>query len=155
MSKEAVNHRLALVLFVLLVAGGGLLIGWLTAPGEWYAHLHKPAFNPPNWIFAPVWTVLYVLIATAGWRAWQREAWTLPMTLWWVQLALNFLWSPTFFAAHRIGLALAIVLLLLAVILAFFAASWRLDRLAALLFAPYAVWVAFASVLNASILMLN
>jgi tryptophan-rich sensory protein len=72
-----------------------------------------------------------------------------------VQLALNFLWSPTFFAAHRIGLALAIVLLLLAVILAFIAVSWRLDRVAALLFAPYAVWVAFASVLNASILMLN
>ena len=72
-----------------------------------------------------------------------------------MQLALNFLWSPTFFAAHRIGLALAIVLLLLAVILAFIAASWRLDRVAALLFTPYAVWVAFASVLNASILMLN
>jgi tryptophan-rich sensory protein len=150
-----VNHRLALVLFLLLVAGGGLLIGWLTAPGEWYAHLQKPAFSPTNWIFAPVWTVLYVLIAIAGWRVWQREARALPMTLWWVQLALNFLWSPTFFAAHRIGLALAIVLLLLAVILAFIAASWRLDRVAALLFAPYAVWVAFASVLNASILMLN
>jgi tryptophan-rich sensory protein len=148
-------NRLALVLFLVLVAGGGLLIGWFTAPGEWYAHLQKPAFNPPNWIFAPVWTVLYVLIAIAGWRAWQREAPALPMMLWWVQLALNFLWSPTFFAAHRIGLALAIVLLLLAVILAFIAASWRLDRVAALLFAPYAVWVAFASVLNASILMLN
>ena len=137
-----------------MVAGGGLLIGWLTAQGEWYAHLQKPAFKPPNWIFAPVWTVLYVLIAIAGWRVWQREA-RAPMTLWWVQLALNFLWSPTFFAAHRIGLALAIVLLLLAVIFAFIAASWRLDRVAALLFAPYAVWVAFASVLNASILMLN
>jgi tryptophan-rich sensory protein len=148
-------NRLALVLFLVLVAGGGLLIGWFTAPGEWYAHLQKPAFNPPNWIFAPVWTVLYVLIAIVGWRAWQREAPALPMTLWWVQLALNFLWSPTFFAAHRIGLALVIVLLLLAVILAFIAASWRLDRVAALLFAPYAVWVAFASVLNASILMLN
>jgi tryptophan-rich sensory protein len=148
-------NRLSLVLFLVLVAGGGLLIGWFTAPGEWYAHLQKPAFNPPNWIFAPVWTVLYVLIAIAGWRAWQREAPILPMTLWWVQLALNFLWSPTFFAAHRIGLALAIVLLLLAVILAFIAASWRLDRVAALLFAPYAVWVAFASVLNASVLMLN
>jgi tryptophan-rich sensory protein len=112
MSKEPVNHRLALVVFLLLVTGGGLLIGWLTAPCEWYAHLQKPAFNPPNWIFAPAWTVLYVLIAIAGWRAWQRGPRALPMTLWWVQLALNFLWSPTFFAAHRIGLALAIVLLL-------------------------------------------
>jgi tryptophan-rich sensory protein len=150
-----VNHRIALVLFLLLVTGGGLLVGWLTVPGEWYAQLSKPAFNPPKWIFAPVWTVLYILIAIAGWRAWQREPWALPMTLWWVQLALNFLWSPTFFAAHRIGLALVIVLLLLAAILAFAAASWRLDRVTALLFAPYAVWVAFAAMLNASIFMLN
>jgi tryptophan-rich sensory protein len=154
-ANESVNHhRLSLVLF-LLVTGGGLLVGWSTAPGEWYAQLSKPAFNPPSWIFAPVWTVLYLLIAIAGWRAWQREPRTLPMTLWWVQLALNFLWSPTFFAAHRIGLALVIVLLLLAVILAFAATSWRLDRVTALLFAPYAVWVAFAAMLNASIFMLN
>ena len=97
--------------------------------------------------------MLYVLIAIAGWRVWQREARALPMTLWWVQLALNFLWSPTFFAAHRIGLALAIVLLLLAVILAFIAASWRLDRGGAAVCALCRL--AFASVLNASILMLN
>ena len=148
-------NRLSLVLFLVLVAGGGLLIGWFTAPGEWYAQLSKPAFNPPNWIFAPVWTVLYILIAIAGWRAWQREPRALPMTLWWVQLALNFLWSPTFFAVHRIDLSLAIVLLLLAVILAFIAGSCRRDRVAALLFASYAVWVAYASVLNASIVMLN
>jgi tryptophan-rich sensory protein len=77
------------------------------------------------------------------------------MRLWWAQLALNFSWSPVFFAAHRIGLALAIVLLMLATILAFIAASWRQDRMAAWLFAPYAAWVGFASVLNGAIWQLN
>ena len=150
------NRRLALVLFLLLVVGGGLAIGYLTAPGSWYAGLAKPSFNPPNWVFAPVWSLLYVLIAVAGWRSFERIRVTgLPMRLWWSQLALNFLWSPVFFGAHRIGLALLVILLLLVAILAFIAATWRQDRVAALLFAPYAVWVAFASVLNAAVYALN
>ncbi len=61
----------SLILFLVLVLGGGLAIGFLTAPGEWYAGLGKPGFNPPNWLFAPVWMVLYVLIAVAGWRVWR------------------------------------------------------------------------------------
>jgi tryptophan-rich sensory protein len=137
------NRWITLIGFFILTVGGGLAIGFLTAPGEWYGGLAKPAFNPPNWLFAPVWTVLYGLIAVAGWR------------IWWVQLGLNFLWSPTFFAAHRIGLALVVILLLLAAILAFIIMSWRQDRAAAWLFAPYAAWVAFASVLNAAIWLLN
>ena len=154
--RHFVNRRLALVLFLLLVVGGGLVIGYLTAPGTWYASLAKPLFNPPNWVFAPVWSVLYVLIAVAGWRSFERiRATGLPMRLWWTQLALNFLWSPVFFGAHWIGLALLVILLLLVAILAFIAASWRRDRVAAWLFAPYAVWVAFASVLNAAVFALN
>jgi tryptophan-rich sensory protein len=149
------NDRLALVLFLLLVLGGGLLIGWWTAPGEWYASLAKPVFNPPDWLFGPVWTALYVLIAIAGWRVWRTDARSLPMRLWWAQLALNFLWSPIFFSAHQIGLALVVVLLLLATIVAFIVMCWRKDRVAPWLFLPYAAWVAFASVLNASILALN
>jgi translocator protein len=85
---------------------------------------------------------------------WEREA-AMPMKLWWAQLALNFSWSPAFFAAHRIGIALLIVLLLLGTIGAFIALSWRQDRLTAWLFVPYAAWVAFASVLNAAIYWLN
>jgi tryptophan-rich sensory protein len=144
-----------LTLFLLLVVGGGLAIGFLTAPGEWYAGLAKPPFNPPNWVFAPVWTVLYVLIAVAGWRTFERDRSSWPMKLWWAQLVLNFLWSPVFFAAHRIGLALLVILLLLAAILAFLVMSWRQSRVAAWLFAPYAAWVAFAAVLNGSIWLLN
>lgn len=144
-----------LALFVLVVLGGGLLIGYLTAPGAWYASLAKPGFNPPDWLFGPVWSLLYVLIAVAGWRTFQRDRSGPAMKLWWAQLLLNFLWSPVFFTAQRIGLALAIVLLLLATILAFLAVSWRKDRVAAWLFVPYAAWVAFASLLNAAILVLN
>ena len=127
----------------------------MTAPGEWYAQLTKPAFNPPGWIFGPVWTVLYMLVAVAGWRAFERHRRGWPMRLWWTQLAINFLWSPVFFAAHRIGLALGVVLLLFAAILAFIAAAWRQDRVAAWLFVPYGAWVAFASALNGAIWRLN
>ena len=149
------SRYVSLILFLLLVVGGGLAIGYFTAPGEWYAGLAKPSFNPPGWIFGPVWTVLYILIAVAGRRVWQRDRSGWPMRLWWTQLALNFLWSPVFFAAHWIGLALAVILLLLAAIVAFIVTTWRQDWPAAWLFVPYAAWVAFASLLNGSIWMLN
>lgn len=149
------NRFVSLILFLVLVMGGGLAIGYATAPGDWYAGLTKPAFNPPGWVFAPVWTALYVLIAVAGWRSFERRRHGWPMTLWWAQLALNFIWSPVFFAAHQTGAALIVILLLLAAILAFMAAAWPRDRVATWLFAPYAVWVAFASVLNGFIFALN
>lgn len=150
-----IDRRLSLLLFLGLTVGGGLAIGYLTSPGDWYAELRKPAFNPPGWIFGPVWTVLYLIIGVAGWRLWQRDRGGWPMRLWWAQLVLNFIWTPIFFAAHRIGLALAVVLLLLLAVAACMAASWRHDRMVAWLFAPYAAWVAFASLLTASIYLMN
>ena len=149
------NRTLSLFLFFALVLGGGLALGFLSTPGEWYADLVKPSFNPPAWLFGPVWTALYILIAIAGWRAWQRDHTGWPIRLRWPQLVLNFLWAPVFFAAHQIGMALIIIVVLLATILAFIATSWRRDRVAALLFLPYSAWVAFATALNAAILMLN
>ncbi|MBY0565339.1 MAG: tryptophan-rich sensory protein [Hyphomonadaceae bacterium] len=149
------NRYLSLALLLLLVSGGGMAIGYLTAPGEWYAALEKPPFNPPGWVFGPAWTTLYALIAVAGWRIMQADAGGGATKLWWAQLALNFAWSPAFFSLHQIGLALIIILALLAVIVAFIAIAWRRDRLAAWLFVPYAAWVAFASLLNGAILYLN
>ena len=99
------NRFVSLILFLILVLGGGLVLGGLTVPGVWYAGLNKPSLNPPTWLFGPVWTVLYVLIAVAGWRVWERDRTGGPMRLWWAQLTLNFL-DPVFFAAHQIGLAL-------------------------------------------------
>ncbi len=146
--------RAALALFLLLVIGGGLAIGSVTVPGGWYADLAKPSFNPPGYLFGPVWTLLYVMIAVAGWRVWKARL-KMPLRFWAAQLALNFAWSPTFFLAHQIGLALAIILLMLATILVFIAATWRTERAAAWLFVPYAAWVAFASLLNGAIFALN
>ena len=149
------NRYVTLGLFIVLVLGGGLLIGSVTAPGASYQALEKSRFNPPNWLFGPAWSLLYVLIGIAGWRTWERKPGGRAMKLWWAQLALNFLWSPTFFALQSISSALVIIAILLATILGFVALTWNRDRIAALLFVPYALWVGFATALNASIRWLN
>lgn len=141
--------------FVLAVVLIGMLIGYATLPGEWYASLNKPSFTPPNWVFAPVWTMLYIVIAIAGWRCWVRDRKSTAMKLWFVQMALNFLWSPVFFGAQQPGWALVVVLAALAAVLAFIAAAWSRDRLAAVLFLPYAAWTAFATALTSAIVIMN
>lgn len=133
----------------------GWSIGYLNIPDGWYAQLAKPSFNPPNWVFGPVWTVLYVLISVAGWRTWTRDKQGVAMKLWWTQMLLNFVWSPTFFTLHQLWLSFAVIVVLLASILAFIAVQWTRDRTSAVLFLPYAAWVGFASVLNLSIAWLN
>jgi tryptophan-rich sensory protein len=150
-----VRDVLWLALFVVITLGGGLVIGNWARPGDWYARLKKPSFNPPNWVFAPVWSLLYFLIAIAGWRVFSRAPGGAAMGLWWVALALNFLWSPVFFRLHRPAAALVVVLALLAANVAFLVTAWPVDGVAALLFAPYIAWVAFASVLNAAVVRLN
>ena len=145
---------IVLAAFLVVVIGGGLSIGFVTRPDAWYTGLAKPPFNPPNWVFAPAWTLLYVLIAIAGARSFEQGL-GVAFGLWVAQLALNFIWSPVFFRLRRPGSALAIVAALLAVILAFIVKSWDADMVSALLFVPYACWVAFATLLNASILASN
>jgi translocator protein len=144
-----------LAAFLLLVAGGGLLVGFFSTPGEWYASLNKPWFNPPNWLFGPAWTFLYILIAIAGWRIWRKDPNGAAMKIWWVSLGLNFLWSPVFFGAQQIGLGLVVVLAMLTSIIAFIFRARQVDRSSSLLFMPYAAWVSFATLLNASIWWLN
>lgn len=141
--------------FLALVIGGGLTIGAVTAPGEWYAALNKPWFNPPGWIFGPVWTVLYVLIAVVGWRAYAAGPSSRRMRLWWGQLALNFVWSPVFFALQRPDLALLVILALLTTLVMLLRTCWSQDRPSALALLPYLAWVSFASLLNLSIFILN
>jgi translocator protein len=145
----------SLLFFLVVTVGGGLSIGLFTLPGEWYAGLVKPSFNPPNWIFGPVWTALYVMIAIAGWRIYLKIPSGKVMKLWWLALALNFIWSPTFFGAQQLGIALVIIFALLAAILAFIVTSRSADRSASLLFIPYAAWVGFATLLNGALFILN
>ncbi len=146
---------IVLAVFLVVVIGVGAVIGINTAPGEWYAGLTKPSFNPPNWVFGPVWFVLYVLIAIAGWRTFLAEPNGTGMKLWFGQMLLNWLWSPIWFSLHLPWPAFVVIVAILALILAFIANRWDRDRLSAWLFAPYALWVAFASLLNLSIATLN
>ena len=144
-----------LALFVVLVLGGGFAIGLMNPPGSWYAALAKPWFNPPNWVFAPIWSIVYLLVAIVGWRTWEARTNGMSRALWCAQMALNFLWSPVFFTAQRPLVALAIILLLLCLIVVFIARQWSIDRTSGALFIPYAAWVAFASILNFEIVRLN
>lgn len=123
----------------------------------WYAALIKPSFNPPNWIFGPVWTALYLLSALAVWRILRLPEASAPrrlaLTLFFIQLALNAAWSWIFFGAHNPFVVNIIPQFL--VILAAIAAFYRLDRLAAWCLMSHAAWVAFASILNIAIWRLN
>jgi benzodiazapine receptor len=147
--------RLTMAMFIILVVGVGGAIGFLSAPTAWYQELIKPPFNPPNWLFAPAWLILYILIGIAGARTFLRDASSPATAIWAIQMVLNWAWSPTFFRLHLIWPAGVLIVVILALILAFIAVSWRRDRVSAWLFVPYAAWVAFASLLNISIGVLN
>jgi benzodiazapine receptor len=149
------NRILIYILFIAVVLGGGLLIGINNIPGEWYQSLAKPSFNPPNWIFAPVWSVLYVIIGLVGARTFLNHRSTAAMRFWVAQMIFNFAWSPLFFGFQEIAMALIVIIALLISIVGFIVVSRRQDYLSALLFVPYFAWVAFATVLNTSIFLMN
>ena len=147
----------AWLLLCLLVSGLG---GAVTASSvnDWYTTLHKPPFNPPDWVFAPVWSALYLMMAVAAWRVWRLPASRLRtrgLQVFGVQLALNLAWSFLFFGWQRMDLALLDILLLLGLIALNLRLFLQLDRPAGWLLLPYLGWVAFASVLNASLWWLN
>jgi tryptophan-rich sensory protein len=129
-----------------------------TSVGTWYPTLVKPSFTPPDWMFPPVWTALFVFMGVAGWRIWRRVGWTLGRTALAAfagQLLLNLGWSFLFFGLQWIGAALAEILVLLAAILWTLARFSRIDKVAALFLVPYALWVGFAAVLTAAIWLNN
>ena len=150
----------ALAAFVALCLGVGALGGLATARSvaTWYPTLAKPAFTPPDAVFGPVWTVLYLMIAVAGWRVWRKRGLSgarAEFFLYATQLALNLGWSMVFFGLRAIGPALAEIAVLLAAVIANAVAFWRIDRPAGALLTPYAVWVSFAAALNFAIWRLN
>ncbi len=151
------RQGLVLVGFIALCLAAGALGAAVTAPAipTWYATLAKPSFNPPNWIFAPVWTTLYVLMAIAAWLVWRRGNARTPLTLFAVQLVLNSAWSLLFFGLHRVDLALLDIVLMLAAIAATALSFRPRSAVAALLLVPYLAWVSFATVLNFAIWRLN
>ncbi len=151
---------LALALFVGLCLGIGALGASVTATSvqTWYPTIAKPSFNPPNSVFGPVWTALYVLMAVAAWRVWRtadRDTARGPLAVFALQLAVNLGWSVAFFGLREIGLAVAVILALDLLVLATALLFRRIDRWAALLLVPYLAWIAFATALNIAIWRLN
>lgn len=158
--RSRARDILGLVLFTVVCLCISAIGGWVTSQsvGNWYQGLEKPDFNPPDWVFAPVWALLYLAIALSGWRVWRRHGLAgagAAMTAYGVQLTLNLTWSFLFFGGRMIGLALAEILVLLGAIGINAWLFWRIDRPAGWLLVPYAAWVAFASVLNFALWRLN
>ncbi len=132
------------------------IVGGAFPPDSWYGSLHKPLATPPNWLFAIVWPVLYLLVAASAWMVWDVERRLRSAhALWALQLPLNAMWPWLFFGHHRIDLALLLVALLLPVVVATMIAFWRIRPLAAAVLAPYLAWLGFAAFLNAMFLALN
>jgi tryptophan-rich sensory protein len=144
---------------ICILAGGVGTIFTLPAISTWYVTLIKPPFSPPNWIFGPVWTILYILMGISIYLIWKkgtkakktRDA----IYLFGIQLALNALWSPIFFGAKNLLLALIIIILMIVYIVKTIAAFNKVERKAGYLLYPYLLWVIFATFLNFSIWFLN
>ncbi|MEL6948012.1 MAG: TspO/MBR family protein [Pseudomonadota bacterium] len=148
-------RTLILLVFLAITLGGGALVGMNFPADAWYDSLNKPFYSPPNWLFGVVWPVLYVLIAIAGWRVFTSEGDVPGWGLWVVQMIGNFAWPALFFGAQMIGWAIWLILGTLAVSLTFIAVTWEHDRIAALCFWPYALWLGFASLLNIGFWVVN
>ena len=150
---------LALFIVVSFVAAGLGSAATTKGVTTWYPTIIKPSWNPPNWVFAPVWTTLYLLMSIAAWRAWRAAATpaeaTKTLWLYGAQLVLNAVWSVLFFFLHRPDLALFEIVIFLALLIALLVRFARTDRLAAILWSPYVTWVSFATFLNGTIWWLN
>jgi benzodiazapine receptor len=156
----SVRQGVFLTGFIVLCLAAGGVGAFLTAPAvsTWYRLITKPSWTPPDWVFGPVWTTLYIMMGCAGWLIWRSE--DSPrrrpaLLIWALQLALNFLWSPLFFGFHAVGLALIDIYLLWLLIGRFLVTVWTLSRPAAFLFMPYWAWVTYATALNLGIWILN
>jgi benzodiazapine receptor len=156
--RTGAREALTLLPFLLIVAAVALLGASVTQTGvgSWYDELVKPPWQPPSWVFGPVWTALYIAIALAGWL-WWREGETATTVIWWwsTQLALNLAWSAAFFGLHRPLWALVTIVGLDVAILACVLVGWEVRRAASVLMLPYLGWTAFATVLKVAIVSSN
>lgn len=157
-SKFRQGIGLAVAVIICFAAAGlGSLVTTPNIP-NWYADLAKPTWNPPSWVFGPVWSCLYLMMAVSVWLVWRQGGFAegrLPLALFAVQLGLNSFWSILFFGLHRPGLAALDILLLGTAILATLIAFWKRSKWAGILLVPYLAWVSFAAVLNLVIWRLN
>ena len=142
----------------LLLCFAAASMGALFMPGQWYAALRKPAWNPPGWVFGPVWSALYTMMAVAAWLVWRQGGFAAqrrPLGFFLAQLALNALWAPLFFGLHQPGIAFVEIVLLWLAIAGTLAVFRPVSSIAAWLLAPYIAWVSFATLLNFTLWRLN
>lgn len=149
-----------LLVSLLLTLGLGTFSGIYTASAipDWYASLNRPSFNPPNWVFGPVWTVLYILLGITFFQIWNlapSTARNLAITVFLIQLFFNFCWSFIFFYFKMIGLALVDIIILWCSIIILLLLVYKIKPLAAYLNIPYLIWVTFAMALNLAYYLLN
>ena len=151
---------LTLLVFYLctVVASSASFVFPLGSSSEWYMGLIHPWFSPPNWLFGPVWTILYILIAVSAWRlmyAFHSEWKPLAISLWSLQMGLNTIWTPVFSGSQNLEVAFYYIIALWVSIVGYIVVSWRVDRWASIMFMPYLGWVSFASLLNYNYWQLN
>lgn len=159
--KKMITKYLKPIFFILICEFAGIIGSAFTASsiGSWYRTLEKPSFSPPNWIFGPVWTLLYGLMGIAWYLVWQKRKENSfaqkASNIFIIHLFFNAIWSPIFFGAKMPGLALVDILIILAMIVLLIALFFRINKTAAILLLPYLAWVSFATVLNFQIWKLN
>ncbi|MBI1387234.1 MAG: tryptophan-rich sensory protein [bacterium] len=160
MKVDIAKHWKSFALIFIFHAAVQAFGAWctFTSVSDWYPSLNRPEWRPPNWVFGPVWTLLYIMMAVAVWRVWARRSQRpvqFALGAYGVQLLLNSLWSVCFFYCRSVSVGLIDIALLWIAIGVTLAAFWRVDRTASLLLAPYWAWVSFASALNFAIWRLN
>jgi tryptophan-rich sensory protein len=153
------NQRSVLgAIVAIVITFGAAFVGSRFPVDEWYTALAKPSWNPPNWLFGPVWSILYLLIAISVWLVWRKEvlrAAILPLIVFLLQLVLNAAWSWLFFGLHELGYAFVEIVVLWVAIVVNTILFWRINPISGILLLPYLAWVTFASVLNYTIWRLN
>ena len=158
-TTDNLNERQLIVFFGwLIVSFCPAATAVFVSTDGWYATLRTPSWNPPAWVFGPVWTVLYFLIAVAAFQVWRQGGWrqqSVPLSLFLVQLVLNAIWTPLFFGMNRLGLAFGDIVVLWLIVAATLVAFLRVKTSAGLLLVPYLAWVSLATALNYTIWRLN
>ncbi len=151
------NKYLSLILLLLLTFCASAIGGFTTASFKepWYSEILKPSFNPPSWVFSPVWTTLYIMMSVSIWRIWYKYFDTKILKIYFLHLFFNASWSVVFFGFHQIGLALLNLIIIVIFIVILTNLYFRLDKISAYLMIPYLLWSIYALVLNFSIYIIN
>ena len=152
------NKYLTFILFFIITFSASLIGGLATVSFKepWYSTLIKPSFNPPDWVFGPVWTILYLMMTIAIWSYWHSKNNDMnTVYIYFIHLVFNSAWSIVFFVYHNIFLALIVLLILISLILVLIVRFRRVKKMSSYLMVPYLLWTIFALILNLSILILN